>query len=225
MPTDFTLTAHEAIEKGIRLSGGNPSQAEELQSAIVTLNLLQQEWSTRGINLWKLEPCSISLPVSTPSVTLDNSYIDIVSAVIRSTEPSTGVKRDYQIERIGYKDYINYLNKEQSSRPYQFVVERLKEAPRVTFWPVPNNDTYSLQAWAIKKFDDVTQSGSVDVPSKYLPALTYGLGYHMALERSTGSAEWMNKTAQLKQEYENMWSMAFGEDIERGTLKLVPKLR
>ena len=115
------------------------------------------------------------------------------------------------------------MNKKQSGRPTQYAVERLKDAPRLTVWPVPDNDTYSLYAWVLKKFNDVVgPSGAVDVPSKYLPALTYGLGYYMSVKRSNGSQEWENKLNRLKQEYDFMWSLAFDEDQERGTFKVSP---
>lgn len=223
MSTDFTLNAHEVIEKGIRLSGGNPSQAEELKSAITTLNLLQQEWTTRGINLWKLSPEEISVSSSTASIPLDSSYIDIVDAVVRTTGTPPSSTTDYQLERIGFKDYMDYTYKDQYGRPTQYAVERLKDAPRLTLWPVPDDDSYKVYAWVLKKFDDVVgPSGGVDAPAKYLPALCYGLGYYMAVERSDGSAEWENKLNRLENKYNYLWNLAFDEDQERGSFKVVP---
>jgi hypothetical protein len=222
MTTSFTLNASEGIEKGIRLSGGNPSQAEELQSARTTLNLLQQEWTTRGINLWKLEPIEIPLPASTAAVSISSDVLDVVSLVIRTSVSGAGTV-DYQAQRIGFKDYLPIINKDTTGRPTQYAVERLKDNIRITLWPVPENDSYSLYAWAINKFDDINRPTDYpDAPAKYMPALVYGLGYYMGVERSDGTQEWENKLNRLKGEYDRLWNLAFEEDQERAPFRIVP---
>jgi hypothetical protein len=228
MTTSFTMNAHEAIEKGIRLSGGQPTQFEELEAARTSLNLLLQEWSTRGVNLWKLEPVTVTLASSVAEVSLSPSIMDVVAMVIRSsTSSSSGpVIRDYISERISYKDYLTYTYKTQSGRPTQYAVERLRDNPRISLWPVPNDSSYLLNMWALKKFEDVTTpAGTVDVPSKYLPSLSYGLGYYMAMERSNGSPEWEAKLNRLRLEYERLWTMAYEEDQDRASMKIVPAKR
>lgn len=223
MTTSFFMTANDIIEKGIRLAGGHPTQAEELQSAIQALNLMQQEWSTRGVNLWKVEPATVTIPVSATSTTFPSDTIDVISMVVR-VSTSSEIK-DYQAQRISYKDYLPLTNKNLLGRPVQYLVERLKDAPRVTLWPVPDNNNFVLNSWLLKKFNDVdSPADSPDIPSKYLPAMVYGLGYYMSMERSDGSQEWENKLNRLKGEYDRLWEMAYEEDQDRVAFKIVPRL-
>ena len=229
MSTSFSLTTHDSIEKAIRLAGGQPTQFEELEAARVNANLLQQEWTTRGVNLWKVEPVQVTLSASAPSVTLDGSILDVMDLVIRTSVSTSALGtevRDYIAERMSYKDYLPLLNKGQTGRPTRYLVERLKDATRVTLWPVPENGNYLLNMWAIKKFDDVNGiSSNPDIPSRWLPSFTFGLGYYMALERSNGSQEWEAKLTRLKGEYDRLWGLAYDEDQDRTAFSIVPSLK
>lgn len=227
MTTDFNLDSYSIIEKGIRLSGGNPTQFEELDSARISLNLMQQEWSTRGVNLWKVEPMTVTVSASTVDVPLDPSVLDVVSLVIRtSTSTSVGpLFRDYIAERIGHKDYIEYTNKSQQGRPVQYVMQRLKENPVVTLWPMPEDDKYLLNMWVLKKFNDINSLRDYgDFPAKSLPAITMGLGYYLGMERSDGSQGWEAKLTRLKGEYDRLWGLAFDEDDDSVNLSIKPKM-
>lgn len=222
MSTTFTLTPDIAIDEAIRMAGGQPSQFEELESARIKLNLLLTEWQIRGVNLWKLEYTSVAITSATAIVSLDPSIVDILDCVWNVSASD----RDLGMERISYDKWLKLYNKTQEmDRPTSFLVERLKDQTNMRLWPVPNTDG-ALRFWAMKRTSDINNmNDSIDAPYRYLPALVNGLGYKLFKDRVTGSQEDMAKLNVLKQDYKEAWDMAYEEDRDRSSFKVVPKMK
>ena len=60
----------------------------------------------------------------------------------------------------------------------------------------------------------------MDVPPRFLPAMSTGLAYYLALKIGAP----MDKIAMLKGEYDRQFELAAEEDRERAPFKLVPDL-
>lgn len=58
-----------------------------------------------------------------------------------------------------------------------------------------------------------------DLPFRFLPVITSGLAYQLALK----TPELMQRVPMLKAEYDQQFDMASGEDRERAALRLVPR--
>ena len=101
------------------------------------------------------------------------------------------------------------------------VAVNLQQLPNVTMWPVPDDSqTYTLVYWRLRRIQDAT-NGVVDfdIPFRFLPCLTAGLAYYIALKLPEG----MQRLPTLKSMYDEAWDLAAGEDREKAADRLVPR--
>lgn len=97
----------------------------------------------------------------------------------------------------------------------------LTNLPCVTLWPVPDDSqTYTLVYWRMRRIQDAT-TGVVDfdIPFRFLPCLTAGLSYYLALKLPEGA----QRLPTLKTMYDEAWDLAAGEDREKAADRLVPR--
>lgn len=97
----------------------------------------------------------------------------------------------------------------------------LQQLPNVTVWPVPDNSQpYTLVYWRLRRIQDAT-SGAIDfdIPFRFLPCLTAGLAYYIALKLPEG----IQRLPTLKSMYDEAWDLAAGEDREKAADRLVPR--
>jgi hypothetical protein len=98
----------------------------------------------------------------------------------------------------------------------------LTQKPSITVWPTPNaGTTYQFVYWRLRRMQNATNSGVVDfdVPFRFLPCLTAGLAYYLAI-KIPGAAE---RLPILKQQYDEAWALAADEDREKAAIRLVPR--
>lgn len=222
MSTSFNLNVDQCIETAIRDSGGQPSQFEELQAARTYLNLLFNEWSTQNVNLWKVEFVDVTIPASTVDVTLSS---DIIRPIHISMRYGATTSTDLAMKPMSYTDYNVLPKKDQTGRPTQYVSQRQRDNAVLKLWPVPAEETV-LKICALKRFNDVNSPiDSVDAPTRFLPALTYGLAYRLALSRSDGSEQWEAKLNRLEREATRTWMLATNEDQDYVPLRIEPMMR
>ena len=211
----FQLTIADTIEEAYELAGLELRTGYDAEAARRSLNIMFADWANRGVNLWTIEQVTTNLTSGTSSYTLNSFDIDIVSAVIRQIDASSTT--DLQLTRIGRTEYLNIPDKASTGRPTQFFVDR-QTTPVVKLWPTPDNvATYRLVANTIQRIDDVTASAQdPEVPSRFIPCMTSGLAYYIALKKNPG------KAGLLKQQYEQDFKLAADEDRNRASLHLVP---
>jgi len=148
------------------------------------------------------------------SLTPIQSTVDILSAVIR-TGTGSG-QTDVAISRISRDAFINLANKNSTSRPTQFYIDRLI-TPEIKLWPTPDNNTYTLVYDKLTRIDDVDNpQNTVDVPFRFYPCLSAGLAYYVSLKRAP------QRTQLLKAVYEEEFERAAAEDRDRASLSLTP---
>jgi len=220
--TTWNLDIDEVYLDAIDMVGGQPQLGYNGRQARRALNLLLTEWDNRQISLWKIPAAPIvqALTTGVDTYTLDASYVDIVDGVCR-TSPG-GTTQDISMERLSLTDYLAVPIKTQRGRPTQYMVNRQKAAITVTFWQVPNNDTFSFVYWPFTRLEDVTNpTQNADVPYRYLPALTSGLAYYLSM-RIAGVPD--SRKTMLMGEYERQLSYAMEEDRERVTARITPKI-
>lgn len=221
MPTSgttvFNLDIYEIIEEAYEMVGIEMRSGYEMKTARRSLNLMMREWGNRGVNFWTIRETEIAVAAGTTTVTLPTDCIDILDAFWRT---GTGLNQnDLIMTRISMVDYAQFSNKNQTGLPTQFFVQRI--VPAVAYiWPVPvSAGTFAF--WGLRSIQDVGAYGnSMDIPSRFLPAMTSGLAYYLALK--TPGAE--DKAAFLKGEYDRQFMLASEEDRERAPFKLVPDL-
>jgi|TARA_R100001443_G_scaffold43958_1_gene56916 hypothetical protein len=211
----FQLTIADTIEEAYELAGLELRTGYDAEAARRSLNIMFADWANRGVNLWTIEQVTTNLTSGTSSYTLNSFDIDIVSAVIRQIDASSTT--DLQLTRIGRTEYLNIPDKASTGRPTQFFVDR-QTTPVVKLWPTPDNvATYRLVANTIQRIDDVTASAQdPEVPSRFIPCMTSGLAYYIALKKNP------ERVGLLKQQYEQDFKLAADEDRNRASLHLVP---
>lgn len=210
---DFGEIAEEAYERiGIELRTGY-----QFASARRSLNIMAQEWQNRGINLWTVESGTVAIVANTATYTLPADTIDIIEHQLR--DGSGASQTDYTLTRISVSTYAQQTNKLVTGRPLQIYVDRKRDAPQVTLWPVPDS-SYTLAYWRMRRIQDVGSGGAntIDVPSRFIPCLVAGLAYHLAVKNPSSA----DRVAFLKGEYEEQFRMAAEEDRERATTSFVP---
>ena len=69
-----------------------------------------------------------------------------------------------------------------TGRPVQAWIDRQRDAPVMTLWPVPDATTpYEFHYYRVRRYRDVPALASgVDLPARFLPAMVSGLAYYLA---------------------------------------------
>lgn len=215
----FNLDIHEIIEEAYERAGlGRPFSGNDFRSARRSLNLLGQDFANRGINLWTVDEETISLTSGTASYTLPADTVSVLDHTIREGTGSS--QSDLNIARMSLGEFAGITNKNTQGRPVKIYIERLVAAPKVTVWPVPNNNNYTLVYYRIRRIED-TVSGSItqyDAPTRFLPAIISGLAYHLALK----NPDTADRIQLLKQLYEEDFNLAATEDRDRSDFRIIP---
>lgn len=218
----FNLDINEIIEEAYERAGlGRAFSGNDYRTARRSLNLLGQEFANRGINLWTIEEATQALSSGTASYTLPADVVSILDHVIRTGYGST--QSDLSITRMSVGEYASINNKNTQGRPTRIYIERLRDAPRITVWPVPENNTFTLVYYRIRRIEDsVSGSNSqYDAPTRFLPAIVSGLAYHLALK----NPDLANRVQLLKGVYEDDFNLAATEDRDRTDFRIIPSVR
>ena len=95
------------------------------------------------------------------------------------------------------------------------------QLPAVTVWPTPDNSTsYQFVYWRLRRVQDAGAGmETADMNFRFLPALTAGLAYHIAVK----VPELMPRVQMLKQMYDETFEIAAGEDREKAAIRFVPR--
>lgn len=221
--TTFDLDLVEITEEAFERCGSELRSGYDFRTARRSLNLLFMMWANQGINMWAMEQGSQVLTAGTATYTLPADTVDLLETIIRTGAGDVSTQADLTISRISVSTYASIPNKLQTARPIQILVNRLRDAPTFTVWPVPDaTTTYTLVYWRMRRFQDAGAGGdTMDVPFRFLPALVAGLAYHLALKIPNAQ----ERLGILKDQYEAAWSLATEEDREKAPVRLVPRMR
>lgn len=97
----------------------------------------------------------------------------------------------------------------------------LSQKNSITVWPTPNpGTTYQFVYWRMRRMQDAGGGiKTMDVPFRFLPCLVAGLAYYIALKVPDG----INRLQLLKEQYDEAWMIAAGEDQEKAAVRFVPR--
>ena len=211
--SDFKLDVADLIEEAYELIGLEMRTGYDARKARRSLNVMFQDWTNRGVNLWKVAQVNQTMTSGTASYAMNAYDLDVLEAVVRRN----GI--DYSLDRITREDYLNLPNKSQTGRPTQLYVERTT-TPQFYVWPTPDNSTDIVITQRIQRIEDAdTLTNDLDVPSRFIPCMVSGLAYYLALKMAPDRAQ------MAKQIYEEDFARAANEDTERGSLRIRPDYR
>ena len=138
--------------------------------------------------------------------------IDITDVVI-----SDSSSNDYSATSISRSTYFNYTVKTTSGRPSQYYFERTIN-PKLYLYPAADT-AYTLKYYALLRMKDSgAYTNNNEIPFRFLPCLTAGLAYYIAMKKSP------DRIQLLKQIYEDEFQRAAAQDGERTSLFLSPKV-
>lgn len=214
---DFVELAEEAWERA-----GRPMRSGyDLRTARRSMNLLTIELANRGLNMWTYEEGSIPLVQGTATYDLPADTIDLLDHVIRTGDGNASTQTDLTITRISVSTYSSLPNKLAQGRPIQVWVQRLRDNPKITVWPTPNqSDYYVFKYWRLRRIQDAGNGAETpDATFRFIPVLVSGLAYYIAMK----VPELMDRVPMLKEDYEQQMDLASSEDREKAPVRLVPR--
>lgn len=218
---DFTEIAEEAWER----AGREMRTGYDLRTARRSLNLMTIEWQNRGINMWTIDEGTINLVQGTSEYDLPADTVDLMEHAIRTGNGSSSTQTDLTISRISVSTYATIPNKLQQGRPIQVWVRRLRDNPKIVVWPVPDQGTaespyYVFKYWRMRRIEDAGAGvETADATFRFLPALTAGLAYHIAMK----VPELAERVQMLKAAYDEQFDLAAAEDREKAPVRFVPR--
>jgi hypothetical protein len=217
---NFNLDLSEIVEEAFERCGSELRTGYDLRTARRSLNLMFADWANRGINMFTFEQGTINLVPGTATYDLPTDTVDLLEHVIRTGAGNASTQADLTITRISVSTYATIPNKLQQARPIQIWIERL-DTPRVTLWPVPDNSqTYQLVYWRMRRIQNAGDGvNTMDMPFRFIPCMVAGLAYYLAL-KVPGATE---RLGVLKEQYDEAWTLASGEDQEKAALRFVPR--
>ena len=217
----FNLDLGQIMEEAYERCNIEMRTGFDYRTARRSLDLLMLEWQNRGLSLWTVKDTSVALTPGTGAYALTAEKLDIVEAFMRTNAGSTTKQSDLTMQRISIAQYSHQTNKLLQGRPIQYWVERAPSGITVKVWPIPDSSqTWTLGYYYMERIED---SGSpatlnVDVPARFLPPLTAGLAYQIAIKKPEAAT----RIDFLKQDYEEQWNLASDAAREKASLYVVP---
>jgi len=191
------------------------TSGKQLSTARRSLNLMFLDWANRGLNLWTIELATYNLVQGDTEISLPTDTVNVLSAVIRLTNQSPAT--DIIIERISRAEYLNVPDKTTQAQPAQYYVQRTN-VPKVFLYPTPDQP-YQLRYYRIRRIQDAgAYTNTTDVNFRFLPCLAAGLAYYLSLKFAP------DRTAMMKQLYEEEFARAAAEDRDTASAYFVPEL-
>tara|TARA_Y100000817_G_scaffold132929_1_gene104056 strand:- start:5095 stop:5760 length:666 start_codon:yes stop_codon:yes gene_type:complete len=210
--TNFDLDVAEYIEEAYERCGLETRTGYDLQTAKRSLNIMLAEWANRGLNQWTIEQRTQALTANDSEYSLGTDLIDILSLVVRRSGT------DFTMTRISRDAFLNLPNKTSTGRPTQYFLDR-QITPNLKIFPTPENSTDVIHYDALTRIQDAdTQVNTMEIPFRFIPCLTAGLAYYIAMKKAP------DRIQLLKTVYEEEFDRAMAEDRDRSAFNVVPKL-
>jgi hypothetical protein len=217
---DFNMEFTEVAEEAWERAGREMRSGYDLRTARRSMNLLLIEWQNRGINLWTIEQGQQVLTPGVATYDIPADTVDLLEHVIRTGTGSN--QQDLSVSRISVSTYATIPTKTATGRPIQVWVQRLRDNPKVTLWPVPDTaQPYTLVYWRMRRMQNAGEG--VDTPDmnyRFFPCLVAGLAYYIAVK----VPELADRVQMLKAIYDEQFDLAAGEDREKASDRFVPRI-
>ena len=214
---NFNLDIDEVIQEATEMIGGEETLGHTPASARRSINLMLNEWQNKGVLLWSI------LTTAVTATSVETSLSDEILDTLAVTYAVSAASTDLALERISREEYHNLPNKTTTGRPTQYAITRGVNNIALFLYPTPNITTGILNIECFKQLEDVNKSAgqNAQVPKRFLPALTCGLSYHLAMKRPGIP---MDRIQMLKANYDEKLAFAMEEDRERASMFIRPRL-
>jgi len=224
--TAFNLDFAEIAEEAFERAGRELRTGYDLRTARRSFNLMTIEFQNRGLNMWTFDEGTINLVQGQSTYDLPADTIDLLEQVIRTGAGNPATQSDLTISRISVSTYATIPNKTAQGRPIQVWVQRLRDNPKITVWPVPNQGTelnpyYIFKYYRMRRIQDAGDGDNTqDIVFRFLPVITAGLAYYIAMKYPEST----DRLPILKAAYEEQFELAASEDREKAPIRLIPRI-
>jgi len=214
---NFNLDIDEVIQEATEMIGGEETLGHTPASARRSINLMLNEWQNKGVLLWSI------LTTAVTATSVETSLSDEILDTLAVTYAVNSSATDIALERIPREEYHNLPNKTTTGRPTQYTITRGVNNIALFLYPTPDINTGILNIECFKQLQDVNKSAgqNAQVPKRFLPALTCGLSYYLAMKRPGIP---MDRIQMLKENYNEKLAFAMEEDRERASMFIRPRL-
>lgn len=219
---NFELDVADYIEEAFERCGLELRTAYDLKTARRSLNLLLAEWANRGLNQWTVQTKTVAMVDGTTTYNVDSSNstaaIDVLDAYIRETVNNQPI--DLQMTRLSRSEYASVPDKSTEGKPLQYFIDK-QLSPTISVYPTPDKtSTYTVYMNVLTRMDDAdAATNTLQLPFRFYPCLAAGLAYYISIKKSP------DRTAFLKQIYEEEFDRAMSQDEDRASFRVAPDLR
>ena len=161
--TAFNLDMNDLIEEAFERCGKELRTGYDFRTARRSVNLLTIEWANRGINLWTVEQCSITLETGQGVYPLPTDTIDILDQVIRTSNGVQSNQIDINISRISESTYSTLPNKLSQGRPIQVWINRQSGNINPTVAVLNGNITDEDTTITVTNIQELASTGYIQI--------------------------------------------------------------
>jgi hypothetical protein len=222
------LSISDIVEESYERLGIQGVSGYQLKSARRSLNILFQEWANRGLHYWEVANNSITLVDgqatytmyrSTADGTSDATAVYGVDDILEASYRNSNV--DTPLTKISRSQYQAFSNKTSEGTPSQYFVQRFIDKITVTLYLTPGSTEAGnfLNYYYVKRIQDAgSYSNEADVPYRFVPCMTAGLAYYLAIKNAP------DRVQMLKMLYEDELQRALQEDGSSSSTYISPKV-
>ena len=222
------LSISDIVEESYERLGIPGVSGHQLKSARRSLNILFQEWANRGLHYWEVANNSFTLVDgqatytmfrSTADGTSDATAVYGVDDILEASYRNSNV--DTPLTKISRSQYQAFSNKTSEGTPSQYFVHRFIDKITVTLYLTPGSTEAGnfLNYYYVKRIQDAgSYSNEADVPYRFVPCMTAGLAYYLAIKNAP------DRVQMLKMLYEDELQRALQEDGSSSSTYISPKV-
>lgn len=210
--TELQSVIDEAYERVGRQA--SDLSANDIQSAIRSMQYLFSEFANRGVNLWEVSLKSTALTQGQIVVTLSAENVDVLQVYRRQT--FGGVNTDIILSPISRAEYAAIPNKQQQGVPSQYYFERTI-TPTLSLWLTPQDTSYTLFYYVMNMTQDPgAPTNTLFAPQRWFDAIASGTAARLA-------GKWApDRKADLMADFNRAFEFAAAEDSENVPLRITP---
>ena len=218
----------DIVEEAYERLGIQGVSGYQLKSARRSLNILFQEWANRGLHYWEVANNNITLVADQAEYTMFRSTTDGTSSttavygvddVLEASYRNSNV--DTPLTKINRSQYQALSNKTSTGTPSQYFVQRFIDKITITLYLTPGSSEAGkfLNYYYVKRIQDAGDyTNDADVPYRFVPCMTAGLAYYLAIKNSP------DRVQMLKMLYEDELQRALQEDGSSSSTYISPKV-
>ena len=218
----------DIVEEAYERLGIQGVSGYQLKSARRSLNILFQEWANRGLHYWEVANNNITLVADQATYTMFRSTSDGTSSatavygvddILEASYRNANV--DTPLTKVSRSQYQAFSNKTSTGTPSQYFVQRFIDKITVTLYLTPGSNEAGkfLNYYYVKRIQDAGDyTNDADVPYRFVPCMTAGLAYYLAIKNSP------DRVQMLKMLYEDELQRALQEDGSSSSTYISPKV-